>query len=103
MSGSKHVNDDIQYNEMGIGFKIDQDLTKWLTEERPMWGRVNNPQKGLDKKYVILNVYEKGEHVQNLLFDTSTQEPVMELGLGESCWCKIDILRTKNDFEQNGR
>ena len=94
---------EIQYNEKGIGFKIDNDLTKWLTEDRYDWGHITKPQKGLNSKYVVLNVYEKGEHVQNLLFDTSIQEPVMELGLGEHCWCKIDILRTKNDFEQNGR
>ena len=92
--------DEIKYNELGVGFKVDKELTNWLTEERATWGRVHNPQKGLDKKYVVLNVYENGEHVQNLLFDTSTQQAIQELGLGWDCWSKLDMLRLANEHDK---
>lgn len=36
----------------------------------------------------------------SLLFDTKTQNVVMELGTGEPSWCRIDILRVKNQYEQ---
>lgn len=92
--------DEIKYNDQGVGFKIDKELTKWLVEERATWGRALNPQKGLDKKYVVLNVYVNDEHVQNLLFDTSTQQVIQELGLGWDCWSKLDILRLANEMDE---
>lgn len=91
--------DETRRNELGFSFKVDQELTKWLVEDRHTWGGF---QKGVDKKYVVLKVYDQvGRHVQNLLFNTTTQEPVMELGLGlEQVACKLDMLRIKNEHDE---
>ena len=96
MMNDKSTDDEIRYNELGFGFKLDKELTKWLVEGRHTWGGF---QKGVDKKFVVLNVYDQvGRHVQNILFNTDTQEPVMELGLClDQVGCKLDMLRLKNE------
>ena len=92
--------DEIEYNEIGFGFKVDKEFTKWLVEDRHTWGGF---QKGVDKKYVVIGVYNQvGERVQNLLIDTDKQELVMELGLGlDQVGCKLDMIRLNNEI--NGR
>lgn len=93
------MNEELTYNDEGYAFKLDENLTKWLTEDRPKWS--GSVERGLDKKYVILNVIHKHQgHVNNLLFDTKTQSAVMEIPLGETGWCRIDVLRVKNQYEQ---
>ena len=88
---------EIKYNDEGYGFKIDKDLTDYLTRDKPMYnGKI---QKGFDKKFCVLNVFKEGEHISNLIFDTETQKPYAEIKLGEPGWCQLDMLRLSNSFD----
>lgn len=80
------------YNEQGFRFEIDKTTTDYIHEPRPQWG--NSTLKPLDSKYVVLKVINQDEqHVQSILFDSSTQTPITELDVGESCWSKLDFIR----------
>lgn len=90
---------DLTYNEAGYAFVPDKELTKYLQEETIQWN--GSSLKGAPRNYIVLQVHHKTDgHVSNLLFDTATQQPVDELGLGlEQCACKIDIIKLK--FQEN--
>lgn len=81
----------MEFNEAGYAFVPDKELTKYVQEDIPKWG---GTQKGIPAKYIVIQVHHKTDgHVNNLLFDTETQQPVEELGLGETAWCKLDLLK----------
>lgn len=90
---------DLTYNEAGYAFVPDKELTKYLHEDTIQWN--GSSLKGLTRNYIVLQVHHKIDgHVSNLLFDTATQQPVDELGLGlEQCACKIDIIKLKFSSE----
>lgn len=89
-------NQEHTFNEQGYRFEVDEILTKYIQEDKPIWG--GGMQKGMDKNLVVLKVIDRsGWTVENLLFDTKTQSPIQELGTGEQCWCKLDILRVANE------
>lgn len=85
---------DLTYNEAGYAFIPDKTLTKYLHEDIPRWG---SDLKGTPRNYIVLQVHHKTDgHVSNLLFDTETQQPVDELGLGlEQVAAKLDLVKLK--------
>lgn len=91
--------ENIKWNEMGFGFRPDESLTSWAHRN------LNFQDPGLSKDYIILNVFAKSpdgevKHIENLLFDTKTQEPVCELGLGsvEELAVRLDRMKIINSF-----
>lgn len=81
----------MEFNEAGYAFVPDKELTKYVQEDRLQWGGI---QKGIPAKYIVVQVHHKTDgHVNNLLFDTETQQPVDEIGLGWSCWSKLDLIK----------
>lgn len=89
--------DEIKWNEMGFGFKLNRSLTEWAHRE------LNDSTPGIHNKYVILDVFEKTENDEvrphsHILFDTSTQQPVRELHLDslEGLAVQLDIIKLGN-------
>ena len=88
----------MEFNEIGFAFVPDRELTKYAQEDKPQWG--GHVSKGIPMNYIVLQVHHKSDgHVTNLLFDTNTQTPVEELGRGEPCYCKLDLIRLKFQSE----
>lgn len=87
--------EELKYNEQGYAFVLDKDLTKYAQRDTPY-------TKGLPKNYVVLQVHKKEIGLEtNILFDTATQLAIDELGIGESCWAKIDFHKVANGYEHD--
>lgn len=89
---------DSEFNEKGYMFIPDVQLTLYVQKEKYMMD--GHVQKGIPGMIVLQIHHKEKGHVSNLLFDTKTQTPVEEIPLGESGWCKLDMIRLKHEFDE---
>lgn len=90
----------IKWNDTGYGFSVNESLTSWAHQT------MADGRPGLCHDYLILDVWKHkydGEpiKVNLLLFDTRTQQPVMELGnlSTEQAAVKLDIFKLRNNIK----
>ena len=93
----------IQHIPQGGHVSKNKSLTKYLTESRKIWSDGNQKsQKGLSKKMVVLDVYDKdGKHVHSIIFNKKTKQCVDTISNNIlSAMHQIDIIRLQNELDE---